>query len=1419
MYNLKMVGYGNIYYRIDGAEIDIRPFDIKDVNSSLLRKIISSNEGGVNLTFINVEKRYIDGNLNYICDSIPYNIKKRIEIANIEIPDFYTDYYDIEDMFLFDGVDIIKHIKEWFRILHAEKNFDETFFIEAKDNIEEVATGRGIRKIKKISTYTYNDLQTYSKNESKNLKERTFEIKAELNRFTKMYSTNVDKKSEFKDTSSDTVYEFDNAVNRSHNDILDALTLSDIVMAAKVRNITKTSPKFIDLMKIVPSQPINTTNYQVSIADKLGFASIYGGINKDIESSGDTDIVSVLVYNEENKDGPKDLSKYSIINIHRDGWISIPSSLNSVVIINNLVNNNEFLNITTNQYRKNIKGFIIYPKVSIDHNAFGHWIMNDRDISCFLHRKELDNPASDKGYTYFSYPGSKKKYSITFVINNTPDAKNIKITVLNSPDVETLNLFKRMIDIFVNLFLKAQQYIKKLYLDMGFDLNKITTTFVMEDYGKDIKRVTRETAEGSNSIKNIRNFFERDPSNPVLFVNKYTSDCQKIPSVYLDDDAAIKKAKEVELKIKAKKPGSNEYSRRILTFPPKIYKSIMDRDGTIYEVVENVAGENLKETQFSRLYFVCHLEDYPFPGLKTLKTTIDDSAANFGCIPCCYKLSKQLETIENLDGIMKPCEASDSKIASTHEHKSQHYLPEGSVGLVSPEIVQFLGGDQDNVRRLGVGSTDTIGNNPNIFIDAVIQALGYKHSKDIREQIKRLSNTKLACVSQEFETNDIQKIKDYVSDDDKYFEPSLFRPLLEYAFNCNIFVFGEHAKDTKGFVVGPSTKYGCLNYKTNKTERNVLILETDASFKQNRTHKYKHCSIITMGYNNSTPPSKLVDYSVMQNLRQHCNNIVTTCPYKLKDIVLPFSPNIIVGQVIDSIGKVRKLMIKTGSKTISITVSPLPPIYGVDIVDDKHTASSTLELNEVMNFIEEISGVFKFNRVNDSVMYDKTIALNYISDGDVHITVPIIPRPYNKNIQRSDFPLYASNEQSQLVKWSKSKTNDDMIYIFAKKRLSNAIRDSKDGTVCIDSFMTKNFDVDSEYRYDFDQNIQIYDEGQFGIREKLILRDIESLRAIRYMINHQYRVNRDHIMSLADMTIIPKSYNKISDFNRRPGEILIGGKEELERILNPKNSYYQSYKNLLQRDKNTTSTKSKLPRGIKGKRGIRNKRNNSVSKRSFNNTIAIDAQIPYDQEDNKDNTLSSVIRNGALITRDASHFDAVMRSSVWHTMGINRLSKRDAMIVQVNGNNASLIMSEVLDNIDGNKVKSVNVVGAGKFTIIEPKGVDIHPSIYVDGAGMWTTKDGKVCKATFNGGESHYSDEENTYNINCLGDMFIIHRSKYLSERIKKSTWSEIPTNGGFEMLPIDHILANISQTSINATDKVFESRFQLNMLSNSSVN
>lgn len=601
---------------------------------------------------------------------------------------------------------------------------------------------------------------------------------------------------------------------------------------------------------------------------------------------------------------------------------------------------------------------------------------------------------------------------------------------------------------------------------------------------------------------------------PEIFVKNYSRYCQpdRFPTIVNDKEAK-----------KYKKEGLE-----IMVFPREAgFEPAYPSDGK------------------GRHNYVCLNPDFPHPGLQVNNLSNSDQ---FPYIPCCFKVKQSDKNGGHFKHYFEGEELEQKTKKQQELISTDKFLEKDKYGLLPPNIQKLfeildMDGDYKYI-RLGVQRGESS------FLNAVMVGLhettgildvqNTKIQKVLEKKRKELSGTDIrqTCKQSIYDMDDFKVEKD-IKNPKNYFDPKLYLQMLEYYFDCNIFLF-----DTEKMVL---PKYSQSYYKNVKISPCIFILEHWGS--ESDRAKYPQCELIVK-WNTKKRTDTIYSFDYESKISRNINKVfkLLTDSYALgkeiRETKFPYDTLAITGQKIDGYGKCRGFNLNYGSKNISCLCSPMQPLP-VPVSSDVFFA----DFGTARGFLEE----FDFGIESVSKKDGKITELNTVF-GNVFVSILVSPTEMELDLPISEGLLgYEKSEkkQSHLEVFNRNKKlaryiTEYLFWIFSRYLVEKNIEEINDKI--LSKFSKDYFVIRENYEYGyipkmFSENSSFLEGG------KIIVQSEDMLKRMMYVLKLYTMRDLKTLREYHERKFIVNYYMEVVDFDTYENQVILEGEESIDKWI------------------------------------------------------------------------------------------------------------------------------------------------------------------------------------------------------------------------------------------------------------------------------
>ena len=774
---------------------------------------------------------------------------------------------------------------------------------------------------------------------------------------------------------------------------------------------------------------------------------------------------------------------------------------------------------------KSIKGSFYFPNHSLNNYVFADLLMNNEIFSSMMSIDEREKATKKKESIYIHFYNSKigkltANLTEKISVRNDSDLRGkdvnrefkfgstyIRVKIVKAENIQAVLIFQDLFSKLLAIYDQEYPAIIAFYKEYI----PITTTEKEEDKPQTIVK---------NRLKDIA---------PEVFVSGYSQKCGFPPTIIDDNDnEAFEKAK--------------EEGKQIMRYPK-------DDD------------EQKDDKLFPSRNYVCNDPKAKFPGLH--ENTFEKNKDMVRYIPCCFKKANNKFFRQYFNGE----EPTDKTVTNQQDLiTSKKFAAADRYGTLPPNLCKMFdifNYDEDYIYvRKGVNYSKDAKSS---FLECVMEGM-YKETRILestdreaflaekRNELATAENA--AACSQEMYDYTLSEIIDIIRDSRNYMEPSLFTSLLEQHFNCNIFVFSRSDNNTNLIIPRHIHAY----YK-NKRENAKCIFIYEHKGSSADKEKGIRCELIVKWMKtDKNDVSYYYPYrsKVSKGVRDVYTNMIKS--YALKhEIVESSIPQIIntkkvkfLEQGLDSYGKCRMLRFSIDSSNVTILTDPLQPFVipaAINWVATKTRKRTAIKLGDAIGI------QFTGQCIRDGLL--KEI---YGKFGDVNITIPVYDTDKMDLPEENDRIIIQTSNSSSLSNYNEYKklsryVVEYMLWLFSKYLNEDCKTPSIE---TINSFVKDKVKIVPDFKYGkvktiFSETSGVMEEG------KLVVKSQETLKRLVYTLRLSLLRFRKKIEQYHESKTIENFYLDVTDFDQYPRQVILYGKDSIDKWQNEKNNNHVIY--------------------------------------------------------------------------------------------------------------------------------------------------------------------------------------------------------------------------------------------------------------------
>jgi hypothetical protein len=768
---------------------------------------------------------------------------------------------------------------------------------------------------------------------------------------------------------------------------------------------------------------------------------------------------------------------------------------------------------------KKVKGLIYFPKRKIDKYILSDIVMNNPLFSKLFSIDERDKATKDKQsiYIHFKHPKiGDVKASITSKIavrgDNDLKGKNIKRDFSFGSDYIRVKISSAENTLAVEQFTEMLSKLFVVYSEEESSIIRFYREFI-----------PNFATEKRMEIKEVRKLKLKDIA-PEVFVQGYPSSCTKQPTIIEDDEVEMEKAQ----------------GKIVMRYP--------------IDATEGVQPRN----------YVCNHKKAIYPGLRNNSLANKDKLPY---LPCCYE--KNHETREG--SIFRhyyfgePL-ADKSGMEQQDLITTNKFVPKDKYGTLPTDITKlFEVFDYDEKYmyvRKGVFDTKSS------FMDCVLEGL-YDKTDVLKHdalpkrlafltlQRKSLATPERANLCRQemydFTTSEIQNI---IQNTNTYMDPKLFISLLEQIYDCNIYVFNRDGIRSGKLSVPRHTQ---AYYKNVRKSRCIFIYEHTGSVSDRA--EYPRCELIVKWKIGSKKEEDVSYYSsynsnISKGIRKLFNRI--TKSYALNTpitrTIFPITNRVkLISQSIDSYGKTRMLNFKYNNKLGTFLTTPLQPFA----LPEANRMVEKINANVAVQMASELK-----IRITGQTIVNGILKEIHGSLGTVKLSIPLLDSVPLEGVPQFETGLqYPESDVSILDNYNMYKKLARYITEYCYWLFSRYLHEKSSTDMSlnsIDSFRKDKIVIKPDFVYErVEKTFSVTSGVMFD--GKLVVKSEETLKRLLYLLRLAAVRMRAKLLDYHNRKVIENYYVDISDFEQYNFQVILQGKDSVEKWIQEQKLKYVLY--------------------------------------------------------------------------------------------------------------------------------------------------------------------------------------------------------------------------------------------------------------------
>lgn len=646
--------------------------------------------------------------------------------------------------------------------------------------------------------------------------------------------------------------------------------------------------------------------------------------------------------------------------------------------------------------------------------------------------------------------------------------------------------------------------------------------------------------------------FDNDEDRQNYLERLFTKEQQK--EIKITNKKDLKQVEPDIFIVNEKIPGMGQPLSYVRNVCADVYPEYIDDDDEIPENKQALIFPLHIENKVPKKY-ICNKtknnNNYFFPGLKKNKLNNTDI---YPFLPCCFKTDQtsQMNKINSelqYASLIKAKQVTDGYVITTN--KLIHPYNRGVLPNDINTFFKLHSKEKSEYFRVGVPK------NVNSLISCLAFAFGeiepikekdpkrddkLLQQKNIVNDIRKsLVDNYVLCKQQNYDKTTEEIINDILNVD-SYFDPLKYVSLLEFRYDCNIYMFSVDNILKDGFMMLPNYKHKYLRYSDSLKNYSVFLFIHSGSIIDNSS--YPQCEIITK-LTEDTDQLFFKSKSLLCRNSLDIYNSLGSVLY-LNSFVSEEEINLINSQVIDSYGKLRgiNISINNDDYITILTDTPLPPL-NIPINNEIKKISNI----EVLKNIESLLNI-RFTKKSDGNFY------SIINDFKVKIEAENI---YQFSLI-DNYKKYKkiSSYVSEYVFWLYSLYLNNL----PPDNLSEIIYNKSDSS--LNYFMNNYFTIDNSIQYDnvdFGNNFS-FEIALFNNKKQMILKSNETKKRLHFLLQIQLLRHTNELINYKYKSYLVNYFVDFSDFKQIPEQIVITGNDFVKNLiinLNQKENKYILY--------------------------------------------------------------------------------------------------------------------------------------------------------------------------------------------------------------------------------------------------------------------
>jgi hypothetical protein len=401
--------------------------------------------------------------------------------------------------------------------------------------------------------------------------------------------------------------------------------------------------------------------------------------------------------------------------------------------------------------------------------------------------------------------------------------------------------------------------------------------------------------------------------------------------------------------------------------------------------------------------------------------------------------------------------------------------------------------------------------------------------KSVVDEIRKsLADNYVLCKQENYDKTSEEIIND-IMNVDSYFDPLKYVSLLEFRYNCNIYMFSVDNIFKDGFMMLPNYNHRYLRYANNLKKYSVFLFIHNGSIIDNSLNP--QCELITK-LTDDTEHLFFSSKSIICKYALDIYNSLGSVSY-FNNFLPQDKLYIINSQIIDLYGKLRGININISNDDyVSIlTEIPLPPL--------NITINNELRKMKNIDVLKNIESLF-------DIKFTKK------SDGDFHSNI----NGFKVKIEVDNMYEFSLINNYQKYKKICSYISEYAMWLYSfylsnlpNDNISEIISNRSDSS--IDNFMKNNFVIDNSINYEgihFENNFS-FDIPLFNDKKQIIVKSDETKKRLSFLLQIQLLRHTFDIINYKNKSYLVNYFVDVSDFKQIPEQIVITGTDFVKKLI------------------------------------------------------------------------------------------------------------------------------------------------------------------------------------------------------------------------------------------------------------------------------